>query len=159
VTTAGVLLLAAGIGLLIAEAHLPTGGALGVAGVVALVFSGLLLYDGGGADNSFGISVWVVVGVAIGLGGLLSFIVSKAVDARRMPISSGYEEMIGAEAEVRVALDPLGQVFTRGALWKARSTAGTLAVGTRVTVGGVDGLTLEVAPVSAPEPVASGAEV
>jgi membrane-bound serine protease (ClpP class) len=146
VTVAGVLLLAAGVALLIAEAHLPTGGALGVAGIVALVFAGLLLYDGGGADNSFGISVWVVIGVAIGLGGLLSFIVGKAVQVRRAPIASGYEEIIGAEGVVRVAIDPLGQVFTRGALWRARSGAGPLAIGDRVRVAGVDGLTLEVEP-------------
>ena len=146
VNIAGVLLLAAGIGLLIAEAHLPTGGALGVAGVIGLFFAGLLLYDGGGADNSFGISVWVVIGVAVGLGGLLMFLVSKAVAVRSKPIASGYEEMLGAEGEVRVALDPVGQVFTRGALWRARSTGPSLAVGTRVRVSATDGLTLDVEP-------------
>lgn len=147
VTAAGVLLLAVGIALLIAEAHLPTSGLLGVAGVVALVFSGLLLYDGGDASG-FGISPGVVIGVAIGLGGGMSLIISKAVTSRRAPIESGYEEMIGAEAEVRTALDPQGQVYTRGALWRARAAFAQegepIAAGTQVRVVSTEGLTLVV---------------
>src|SRR5918996_5929638 len=45
VTAAGLLLLVAAIALFIAEGHLATHGALGAAGVVALIFSGLILYD------------------------------------------------------------------------------------------------------------------
>ncbi|CAN5600143.1 nodulation protein NfeD [soil metagenome] len=152
VTIAGVLLLIAGVGLLIAEAHLPTSGLLGVAGVIALVFAGLLLYDDGGS-SVFGISIPVVVLVAVVLGGGLSFIVSKAVQARSAPVSTSYDEMVGTEGEVRATIDPIGQILTHGALWRARiadpgADVAPLAAGTPVRITAVDGLTVEVEPIS-----------
>jgi membrane-bound serine protease (ClpP class) len=70
------------------------------------------------------------------------------VRARREPVHTGYEEMVGALGEVRAPLAPEGQVFTRGALWRARATngAGELHPGDRVRVESVDGLTLLVRP-------------
>jgi membrane protein implicated in regulation of membrane protease activity len=52
---------------------------------------------------------------------------------------------------VRVPLDPVGQIFIQGALWRARPTSGAAApaVGDRVRVDSVEGLTLHVSP--APE--------
>ena len=32
---------------------------------------------------------------------------------------TGWEELLGAEGDVRVPLDPVGQVFVQGALWRA----------------------------------------
>ena len=47
-------------------------------------------------------------------------------------------------------IDPIGQVYVEGALWRARSADGDpIAVGATVTVEEVDGLTLIVRP-SAP---------
>ena len=61
---------------------------------------------------------------------------------------TGWEELMGAEGEVRVALDPVGQVFVQGALWRARLADGEeqVPVGARVRVREVDGLTLLVEP-------------
>jgi membrane-bound serine protease (ClpP class) len=151
VTAAGVVLLVLGLGLLIAEAHLPTGGVLGVVGVVALVFSGLFLFDTGEAAD---VSIPVVITVAVLCGGFLLFAGSKVVEARRAPALTGWEEMIGATGEVRQALDPVGQVFVNGTLWRARladedaeTKAGRpLERGDRVRVESVDGLTLRVRP-------------
>ena len=61
VTAAGIVLLVVGVGLIIAEAHLPTSGILGVVGVVALAVSGLLLFDTG--SEAFEVSVPVVIAV------------------------------------------------------------------------------------------------
>jgi membrane protein implicated in regulation of membrane protease activity len=49
---------------------------------------------------------------------------------------------------VRAELDPVGQVFLCGALWRARSADPdtSLASGERVRVEAVDGLTLTVRP-------------
>jgi membrane-bound serine protease (ClpP class) len=57
--------------------------------------------------------------------------------------------MVGTVGEVRVPLTPEGQVFTGGALWRARAIDGAseLGVGDRVRVESVDGLTLLVRPV------------
>jgi len=56
------------------------------------------------------------------------------------------ERLVGTEAEVRVALDPVGWVWVRGELWRAEVRPGMapLAVGRRVVVRGLDGLVLVV---------------
>jgi membrane-bound serine protease (ClpP class) len=61
----------------------------------------------------------------------------------------GAQTLIGKIAEVRVACMPRGQVFVDGELWEANCAEGA-AVGARVRVRRVDGLTLEVEPESAP---------
>jgi membrane-bound serine protease (ClpP class) len=144
----GVLLLVLAAALIVAEAHLATGGVLGVAGVGALVASGLLLYDTD--SDAFGVSAPVVVVAAVLIGGLLAFVTQRVVAAHREePVRTGWEEMIGAEGDVRAPLDPVGQVFVQGALWRARADGGAaLDVGSRVRVESVEGLTLVVRPLA-----------
>jgi membrane-bound serine protease (ClpP class) len=152
VSLAGVLLLLAGVAMIIGEAHLPTHGILGASGVAALIASGLLLYDTN--TSAFEISPVVVVVVGVLLGGSLAFAVQRAVAARHQPKRTGWEEMIGAIGEVREPLDPVGQVFVQGALWRAELTGANgdgreLGRGVRVRVESVEGLTLHVSPVGA----------
>jgi membrane-bound serine protease (ClpP class) len=155
VSIAGILLLVLGVGMIIAEAHLPTHGILGASGVAALIASGLLLYDTN--SSAFEISVPVVIVVGLALGGLLAIAVERAVRARREPKRTGWEEMVGAIGEVRQPLDPVGQVFVEGALWRAQvsgteSTDGRpIERGSRVRVESVEGLTLQVRPLEAAE--------
>lgn len=153
VTAVGIGLLVLGIGLIVAESQLPTSGVLGVGGVVALALAGLLLFD---TDSDLvEVSVPVVITTALLLGGFLMFASAKVVAAHRQPKLAGHEEMIGAVGDVRVPLDPIGQVFVHGALWRARagddsesSHAGLLRRrGARVRVESVEGLTLTVSPV------------
>jgi membrane-bound serine protease (ClpP class) len=145
VTVAGIALLVLAIALMIAEAHLNTHGILGAGGVVALVFSGLLLFNSSeGAD----VSAPVVIGAAIVLGACFAIVVERAVRARREPVRTGYEELVGKLAEVRSPLAPEGQVFVQGALGRARAAGGEarVDVGDRVRIETVDGLTLLVRP-------------
>ena len=146
VTAAGVVVLVLGVGLIVAEAHVAAGGVLGVVGVVSLAVSGLLLFDTD--SEGFGISAPLVIGVAVALGGALAIATKKVVEARRRPVHTGYEELVGREGDVRVALDPVGQVFLAGALWRAEATSGPVAPGVRVRVESVDGLTLRVRPLT-----------
>ena len=145
VTAAGVLLLVLAMALFIAEAHFGGHGILAVGGVVSLILSGLLLFN---TNEGFGVSVPVVIAAGLVLGGFFALIVQRAVQARREPVHTGHEEMVGANAVVRVPLAPEGQVFTQGALWRARLSDGgdPLHVGDRVRVESVDGLTLLVKP-------------
>jgi membrane-bound serine protease (ClpP class) len=157
VTLAGVLLIVAAIVLIVAEAHLATHGLLGMSGVVALVAGGLLLYDTGG--SAFGISKPVVIATGVVLGGFFVFMVERVVRARAEPVRTGWEEMVGAEGVVRVELNPVGQVFTEGALWRARADDdGEIPAGDRVRVESVDGLTLNVRPVEGATDMREGAE-
>jgi membrane-bound serine protease (ClpP class) len=153
VTAAGILLLVLGVALIIAEAHLPTHGIVGGVGVLSLALSGLLLFNTD--SDAYEVSVPVVIVVAVLLGGFMVVAVQKVVQARRNPVITGWEEMIGAEGVVRDRIDPVGQVFVRGALWKASladrangAEDGALERGVRVRVESVEGLTLRVRPVS-----------
>jgi membrane-bound serine protease (ClpP class) len=145
VTAAGVILLVAAIGLFILEGHVNSHGVIGASGVICLILSGLLLFNTGGGDE---ISVPVVVVFGVLLGGLFAFMLQRALRARHAPVLTGYEELIGRPAEVRAPLDPEGQVFTQGALWRARLVdgGGPLRPGDRVVVESVEGLTLLVTP-------------
>ena len=150
VTAAGILLLALAMALFVAEAHFNSHGVLGVGGVVSLILSGLLLFD---TNEGFGVSVPIVIAAGLVLGGFFAFLVQRAVQARREPVRTGHEELVGAVAEVRVPPAPEGQVFTQGALWRARLAGGhgPLHAGDRVRVESVDGLTLWVRPVTSSE--------
>ena len=145
VTAAGVLLLALAMALFIAEAHFNSHGVLGFGGVVSLILSGLLLFN---TNEGAGVSVPVVVTAGLVMGGFFALLVQRAVAARRLPVQTGHEELVGAVAEVRVPPAPEGQVFTNGALWRARLSDGDgpLRAGDRVRVESVDGLTLLVRP-------------
>jgi membrane-bound serine protease (ClpP class) len=152
VELAGLLLLLLAVGLIVAETQLPTGGLLGGAGVLALAASGLLLYDTN--SDEFGVSPPVVIVLAVVIGVGMIFVVRKVVEARANPVLTGWEELVGAEGEVRRPLDPVGQVFVGGTLWRARAAEGAaeegrIGSGARVLVESVDGLTLDVRPLGA----------
>jgi membrane-bound serine protease (ClpP class) len=149
VRAAGVLLLILAAGLIVAEAHVAAGGILGVAGVAALIASGLLLYDTDA--EGFGISEPAVVATGLVIGGFIAFAAQRVFAAHRdEPVRTGWEEMIGVEGDVRVALNPIGQVYMEGSLWRARASGDSpVRVGNRVRVESVEGLTLEVRPLAA----------
>jgi membrane-bound serine protease (ClpP class) len=144
VTFAGIALLFVGVGLIIAEAHVAGSGVLGAVGVIAIVLAGLLLYDTN--SEALDVSAPVVIVVGVALGGFLAFAAKKVVEARRRSVRTGWEELVGAVGEVRQPLDPIGQVFVEGALWRAEAEGEdrSIAAGTRVHVESVDGLTLKV---------------
>jgi membrane-bound serine protease (ClpP class) len=151
VTAAGVVLLILGVGLLVAETQLSTAGILGVLGVVSLAISGLLLFD---TNEGFDVSVPLVIGIAVVFGAAIIWVGHKVMEARRGQVYTGYEELMGAEGDVRVPVDPVGQVFVKGALWRAeRAEDGeSIPTGARVRVEEVEGLTLKVrAADSSPE--------
>lgn len=151
VAAIGVVLLLLAAGLLVAEAQLPTGGFLGVAGVGALVAGGLLLFDTNAEEPS--VSPVLVIALAVLIGGFIAFAGQRVMVARRQPFATGEESLVGEEGEVRVALDPVGQVFVDGALWRARAANGNgpIEAGYRVRVESIDGLVLSVIPLDEPE--------
>jgi membrane-bound serine protease (ClpP class) len=158
VTAVGVLLLLAGVAMVIAEAHLPTGGLLGAAGLAALVGSGLLLYDTN--SDALEVDLPVLIVIVVVIGGLALLVSQRVYKAYRQErVMTGWEELIGAGGEVRAALNPQGQVFVEGALWRAQAAQESRDIerGERVRVVAVDGLTLLVEP-DAGVPIESDAE-
>jgi membrane-bound serine protease (ClpP class) len=136
-----------GLGLLVTELLLPTGGALAALGVIGLTVGGILAI---GSNNNAADYIGAAL-ITLAVLSAASFIyISRKVlhTTRDLPTRGGTEEMIGGEAVARSAIDPTGQVFMRGTLWSARLAAGAAPVeaGDRVRVEAVDGLTLVVEP-------------
>jgi membrane-bound serine protease (ClpP class) len=149
-----IALLVLALFLFIAEAHAPTTVA-GLLGVGCLVGAGFAWRDAG-----HDLPVAAIVAGGVILAGFVVFASRKALAAHRdEPVRTGWEELIGSVGEVREPLDPEGQIFIAGALWRARTTAaGEIGLGNRVRVKAVDGLTLEVEPVTEPEPASAEKE-
>ena len=115
---------------------------LGTGGLLAFVAGSIMLIDTDA--SSYAIPLPLVGGVAlVGAAGLL--IVGRlAYVARRRPIVSGREYLIG---ESGVMLDLEGDSYARiqGETWKVRSGR-VLRAGERVRVTGIEGLVLQVEP-------------
>lgn len=131
--------------LLLIELLAPTGGLLAVLGALGLAAAGVVALNED-TDTSEAIGAALVAAGVISL--VASIVIGRKVLAahRDEPVRTGWEELIGRDAEVRAALDPVGQVWIEGALWKARAEDGTIGIGNRVKIESVDGLTLVVSP-------------
>ena len=140
-------LLLVGAALAVAEAHVPTHGALGAAAVVSLAAGISLVVAGAGTS----VLLALATGAAVAAVGAvyLWVVVHKALAARRMRVRSGPQGLIGKVGEVRATPAPFGKVFLDGALWKARlwcpeDEEAKLECGDPIVVERVDGLTLTV---------------
>lgn len=71
--------------------------------------------------------------------------VVMAVKARRRPVVTGREDLIGSYGHVADWADRKGRVRVQGELWQA-SAAQTLEPGARVRIAAIDGLALTVMP-------------
>jgi membrane-bound serine protease (ClpP class) len=135
----GLALVALGVGLLIADLHVPTHGAFTVSGLVALAVGLTTLFNG--APAPYRTSAWLVATITVVAGGFWSVAVAKGLAARRLPIEMAPDELVGLEGVVRDG----GFVFVHGELWHAESAA-PLQPGDRVLIESQEGLTLHVRP-------------
>jgi membrane-bound serine protease (ClpP class) len=140
------------LGLFVLEAKFPTHGVLGVGGVVSLVLGALMLIRT--PLTGMGVSLSTALGVAIPFAVIVVVLMRLVLRSRSWRPSTGKEELVGAEGEVREPVGSagaLGSVFIHGELWRASTHNGqSIPPGARVRVNGVEGLTLEVEPVKLP---------
>jgi membrane-bound serine protease (ClpP class) len=141
---AGAALVLLGILLMVAEAHIGAFGALGVGGIVAFVLGALLMFPS--QAPGFALSGGVIAGAAIASAALIILVLAVLVRARRRPVVTGNEALIGAEGETVFWDGGEGRVRVAGEIWRASSDT-PLAVGGRVKVLSRDGLVLRVAAV------------
>lgn len=140
---AGFGLILLGLALMIAEAFAPSFGALGIGGVVAFVIGSIILMD---TDvPGFGVSLPLIGTFALVSSALFTIVLVMALKARRRPVVSGQEELIGAMAEVVNDFSDEGFVHLHGENWTAYTTT-PLQKGQTVRVTKMDGLTLWVEP-------------
>ena len=148
VNYAALALVALGMALLVAEALSPSFGVLGVGGIVALVAGGLLLFD---EDvTGIGVPVPLVVGLALASAAVVALGGGMALKARRRPVVSGREVLVGAPGEVLQVAPGEAWAEVLGERWKVAGDQ-PLVAGQRIRVVGVDGLTLRVHPDTEPQ--------
>jgi membrane-bound serine protease (ClpP class) len=122
-----------------------------LAGVVSLVLGGLFLYNP--SVPTARVSLALLIAFAVLLGAFFTVVARVALKARRAPVVTGTDTLIGEEAVVTEPLDPSGYVRVRGEVWAATldNGAGPAPVGAKVMVWDVQGLTLHVAAVERPQ--------
>ena len=147
VNYAGVALIIVGIALMVAEAFVPSFGALGFGGVVAFVFGAIMTFDSG--VPGFGISLAFVIGLGVVAALLIILMISYVLRLRKRGAVSGLELIIGDFGTAMCDFTREGKVWLEGEAWSAQSSV-PIKKDQLIVVRSLNGLTLEVEP--APEP-------
>jgi membrane-bound ClpP family serine protease len=92
----------------------------------------------------FQVSPWLIATIAIIISAALAFVINRILGAHRRQASTGWEELIGKTATVKVALDPEGIVLFRGERWTAISETEQVEPGETVLINKVNSLQLYV---------------
>ncbi len=143
VNYAGLALIVLGALLVVAEAFVPSFGALGVGGLIAFVIGSIMLFDT--SVPGFEVAMPIIGGIAFVAGLILCMIVWMFSRARRRPVTTGIDQILGGTAEAVDGFAERGMVRLGGELWKARSSA-PLRPGQRARVVRVEGLELWIEP-------------
>ena len=144
VNYAGMGLILLGLVLMVAEAFQPSFGVLGLGGLVAFVIGSIVLMDT--QLPAFTIYLSVILTFAVVTALVFSLVVAMALRARKQPVVSGLEQMIGQIAIVSTLIDSsLAMVSVHSESWRARSSM-PLYKGQKVKISAINGLTLEVEP-------------
>jgi membrane-bound serine protease (ClpP class) len=144
VSYAGLALILLALGLMVAEAFMPSG-VLGVGGIAAFVTGALMLID---ADlPGYGIPVSLIATVAVASALLLGATATMALKSRRRKAVRGLDDMVGAVAEIEVTEGAHHEAWAhlRGETWRVVSKT-PLQRRQKVRVVARKGLVLEVVP-------------
>ena len=143
VNYAGLALVLRGIGFMVGEAFFPAYGSLGIGGVIAFVVGSVILID---TDiPGYGIPFALIGGFAAASAAFLMLMIGVALKARRRPVVSGREELIGSAGEVLEDFEQEGWARVHSETWRVRA-AMPLKAGQRVRIAAMDGLVLDVVP-------------
>ena len=145
---AGLALILLGIGFFVAEAFVPSYGVLGLGGIAAFAFGALLLVDS--ELPGFGIPLSLIGGLALASALCVIGIASMAAKARRRPVVSGTQHLLGVSGTVIAFDGGHGWALVDGERWQVRADE-SLRAGQHVCITRIDGLVLEVR--AAAEPV------
>ncbi len=146
VNYAGLALIVLGFALILAELFIPSFGILGIGGVAAVIFGSIILMDTG--VPGFGLSVGFVAAMGASAALLFAGVMYLVIKSVKKPRVSGTETLVGETGEaLNDFSDGKGRVHVAGEDWSARSDQ-AIARQERVRVTAVDGLFLEVKPIS-----------
>jgi membrane-bound serine protease (ClpP class) len=153
ISYAGLALIFLGIAFLIAEAFLPTFGTLGFGGIVAFAAGAMMLID---TDvPGYGIPLPMIAALTAASALFIFIVSSVALRARRRPVVTGAEALVGSVGEIidgdlapaagLTSGENIGWARVHGERWRVRGDT-PLAAGSRVRVTSRNGLTLSVEP-------------
>ncbi len=141
----GLALIMVGIGLIVIESITPGFGLFAIGGAISFVLGAIFLID---TDVPlYQVSIPIIVGLAAGMALISTLVLGMAEKARRRPVVTGVEAMIGDYGKVVADFGPNGQglVMAQGETWQAKSTM-PMRTGDRVRITNVQGLMLDVQP-------------
>lgn len=141
----GLALIILGLALMVAEAFLPTFGAVGFGGVVAFAAGALMLIDT--ELPGYGVPPVFVVTLAVAAALLLGATANVALRTRRRKAVSGVDTLIGSEAEMLGDAAGEGWANVGGETWRVVSDT-PLARAQKVRVVARHGAVLRVAPLN-----------
>lgn len=142
VNYAGLALIGVGIAFMVAEAFLPSFGALGIGGLIAFVIGSIILIPDTDLPG-FEIPYTLIGGIAAASAAFLFFVVGMAVRNRVRPVVSGREYLIGASAVALEDFEREGWARVQGETWRVRSPQ-PVRQGQALRVTAIQGLTLTV---------------
>jgi membrane-bound serine protease (ClpP class) len=145
VNYAGLTLVLLGFAFLIAEAFLPSYGSLGVGGVIAFIIGAVMLID---TDvPGFGVPYWLIGSLAFLSAAFIILVGGLALKARRRPVVTGHEQLIGSVGVVLEDAGSEGWARVRSERWQVQSQV-PLKRGQEVQVTARNGLVLTVMPLN-----------
>ena len=140
---AAIALVVLGAALLVIDLHATTHGALTIAGLICLAVGLPLLFSH--APAPYRINTTLVVGIGLTIAAFWAFVMSTGIAARRRPVRTGPQQIVGMAGQVRER----DFVLVGGELWHAhRSDGRELLSGQQVQIDALDGLELTVSPLT-----------
>ena len=139
----GLLLMAGGLALMVAEAFLASFGLLFALGIACLLIGGSMLFD---VPEVSGLEIpfWsVLVPVVLGFSLFTGLVVIAVGRSNFRPQAAGVGELVGLVGRASSELAPEGRVFVRGEYWNARANE-RIAPDEPVEITAVEGLKLRV---------------
>jgi membrane-bound serine protease (ClpP class) len=138
---AGLALVVLGVGLMAAEAFVPSFGAFVLGGMASFVIGSLLMFEAPGVQ----LPLALIIAAALICGGLFAVVLRLLVRARHRPLVTGTAALVGSAGRTIGWSGQQGDVLVQGELWRAKA-ASPLQSGQEIRVIGRDGLTLLVEP-------------
>jgi len=149
VNYAGLALIIVGIGMIAAEAFVPSFGALGLGGIAAFIFGSIMMFDSGVPGYDISIAFVVVFGAV--MGGAVLLTATYLLKLHRRGAVSGRGSIVGGIGTAVEDFTGAGRIWLEGEAWQAVSSA-PVAKGQRVLVRQMEGLTLHVDPLPQQDP-------
>ena len=120
VNYAGLGLMFLGLTLIVGELFMPSFGILGIGGVISFVIGSILLFDR--ESGNLAVSMPLIIAVSVLSAGFFLIVIRALHTARRRPVVTGAEELIGSTGQVIADFSgDRHNIHIHGEQWNARS--------------------------------------